>query len=107
MPRICWPFSADQPTAAAHVTENLKAAFELFEVRTGLGLQPIHRTGQTPKGTREAVGEEIRRVLDAARGEKGKELRKNAERLKGEFAAAWEEGGTAKNALREFLEKYV
>ncbi|KAF5383026.1 hypothetical protein D9615_005086 [Tricholomella constricta] len=105
--RICWPFDADQPTAAAHLTENLKAAFELIEVRTGLGLKPLHRTGKAPKGTREAVGVEIRAVLDACRGEEGKQLRRNAEQLKVEFAAAWEDGGAAKADLRRLLEKYA
>ncbi|GLB39043.1 putative UDP-glucoronosyl and UDP-glucosyl transferase [Lyophyllum shimeji] len=108
IPLICWPFDADQPAAAAHVSQNLKAGFELIEVRTGLGLNPVYRLGgEVPKGNREAVGAEIRRVLDACRGPEGEELRRNAERLKGEFAAAWEEGGPAKATLRGFLEKYV
>ncbi|KAF8067713.1 UDP-Glycosyltransferase/glycogen phosphorylase [Lyophyllum atratum] len=108
IPLICWPFDADQPAAAAHLTLNLKAAFELIEVRTGLGLKPLHRlNGEAPKGTREAVGVEIRRVLEACRGQEGEELRKNAERVKGQFAEAWEEGGPAKAALGEFLKRYA
>ncbi|KAG5641589.1 hypothetical protein DXG03_004672, partial [Asterophora parasitica] len=104
---IFWPFEADQPAAAAHVTENLKAGFELLEVRTGLGLQRLHRNGKTPTGTPEAVVEEIRAVVDAARGEEGEKLRKNAEKLKEAFAAAWEDGGAAKVELRHFLDKYA
>ncbi|KAF8067710.1 UDP-Glycosyltransferase/glycogen phosphorylase [Lyophyllum atratum] len=107
VPLICWPFSVDQPTGAAHLVENLKAAFELIEVRTGVALKPVYRSGQTPKGTREAVGAEIRHVLDACRGAEGEELRRNAQRLKGEFSAAWEEGGTAKAALRNFLKRFA
>ncbi|KAG5635137.1 hypothetical protein H0H81_012325 [Sphagnurus paluster] len=107
IPLICWPFDGDQPTAAVHVTENLKVAFELIEVRTGQGLRPICRNGKTPKGTREAVGEEIRRVLDSCKGEEGEQLRRNAERLRGELADAWKEGGTASVAISQFLEKYT
>ncbi|KAG5647511.1 hypothetical protein DXG03_009448 [Asterophora parasitica] len=107
IPLIAWPFEADQPAAAAHLSENLKVAFELLEVRTGLGLQRLHRNGKTPKGTPEAVVEEIRAVVDAARGEEGEKLRKNAEKLKEAFVAAWEDGGAAKVELHHFLEKYA
>ncbi|KAG5650746.1 hypothetical protein H0H81_011177 [Sphagnurus paluster] len=107
VPMIFWPFQADQPCAAANVTENLKAGIELFEVRTGKGLRPIYRNGKTPKGTREAVGEEIRYVVDMCRGPEGEELRRNAERLKVEFNCAWEEGGSARLAMRQFLKDYA
>ena len=62
--RICWPFAVDQPTAAAHLTENIKVAFELFQVRTGDGLKPLARNGIAAEGTREAVGIEIRQTID-------------------------------------------
>jgi len=107
IPLICWPFDADQPALAAHLTLHARVAFELIEVRTGLGLKPLHRNGMSPKGTRNAVGVEIRHVLDTCRGAEGAELRRNAERLKGEFVAAWKEDGTAKAALHGFLKKYV
>ncbi|KAG5650747.1 hypothetical protein H0H81_011178 [Sphagnurus paluster] len=107
IPLIFWPFKADQPTAAAHVAENLKAGIELFEVRTGRGLQPIHRNGKIPKGTREAVGEEIRRVLDICGGKEGAEMRRNAEMIKAEMKKSWEEGGPAKLAMRQFLQDYA
>jgi len=107
IPLICWPNTADQPTAAVHVTENLNAAFELFEVRTGQGLKPIHRNGLTPKGTREAVGIELRQTIDLCRSEKGQELRSNAEKFKGKFAKAWEEDGIARQEMRNFLRKYT
>ncbi|KAG6915692.1 hypothetical protein DXG01_010420 [Tephrocybe rancida] len=97
---ICWPFDADQPAAAAHITDNLKAAFELHEVKTDLGLKTLHRTGQAVKGTREAVGGEIRLVLEACRVEEGAELRRNAQMLSKQFRAAWEEDGAATIALR-------
>ena len=79
--RICWPISADQSAAAVHLTENLNVGFELFQVRTGDGLKPIARrkgglgVNNTPEGTREAVGVEIRHIIDLTRSEKGWEMR--------------------------------
>lgn len=107
MARICWPFEADQPAAAAHLSLNLKVAFELIEVRTGdNGLKPLLRSGNTPKGTREAVGIEIRQVIESCRGEKGQELRKNALAFKDEFAKAWETDGSSRRDFRQFSLKY-
>ena len=105
--RIFWPLLADQPVAAVHVTENLHASFELFQVRSEAGLKPLHRNGLTPVGTREAVGIEVRQTIDLCRSEKGQEVRSNAERLKVEFAKAWEEDGAARQEIRKFLHKYA
>ena len=108
--RICWPFAADQPTGAAHITENLNVAFELFQVRTGEnGLKPLAsaRNGLVAEGTREAVGIEIRQTIDLCRSEKGEEMRRNAEPFKMKFAQTWEEDGMAKQEIRKFLDKYT
>ena len=97
----------DQPYAAAHVTENLHAGFELFQVRSGeAGLKPLHRNGITPAGTREAVGIELRQTIDLCRSEKGQEIRSNAEKLKVKFAKAWDEDGAARQEILKFLQKY-
>ena len=102
--RICWPFSADQPAAAAHITENLNVAFELFQVRTGDdGLKPMHRNGLAPQGTRKAVGIEIRQTIDLCRSERGQKMRSNAESFKVKFAKAWEEDGDSRQEIRRFL----
>jgi len=94
--------------SAAHVTENLHAAFELFQVRSGEeGLKPLHRNGLTPAGSREAVGIEIRQTIDLCRSEKGQEIRSNAEKFKVKFAKAWEEDGAARQEIRKFLHKYM
>ncbi|KAJ7210324.1 hypothetical protein GGX14DRAFT_625273 [Mycena pura] len=95
VPLICWPFDADQPAAAKHLTHNLNVAFELVEVRTGLGMKPSYGSDKVPEGTREAVGREIRAVVVDCRGETGKEKRKNAERLRAELLEAWSVGGPA------------
>jgi hypothetical protein len=106
--RIFFPLQGDQPVAAAHVTENLHAGFELFQVRSGEGLlKPLHRNGITPAGSREAVGIEVRQIIDQCRSEKGQEIRSNAEKLKVKFAKAWEEDGVAKQEMRKFLRKYA
>ncbi|KAJ7738171.1 hypothetical protein B0H16DRAFT_1730061 [Mycena metata] len=106
VPMICWPFDGDQPFGAEHLTQTLNVAFHLIEVRTGKGLQPL-RNGRVPKGTREAMAAEIREVFDQARGEVGEEKRKNAQRLKQELVAAWEKGGSAHTAIRDFLGTYL
>ena len=104
--RIFFPIIADQPVAAVHVTENLHAGFELFQVRSGESLKPMHRNGLTPTGSREAVGIEVRQTVDLCRSEKGQEIRSNAEKLKVEFAKAWEDG-SARQEIRKFLHKYT
>ena len=106
--RIFWPFIGDQPYAAVHVTENLHAGFELFQVRSGAGLgKPLYRNGLTPARTREAVGVEVRQIIDLCRSEKGQEIRSNAEKLKIKFAKALEEDGAARQEIRKFLHKYA
>ena len=105
--RIVWPLLGDQPVAAAHVSENLHAGFELFQVRSGDGLKPVHRNGLTPAGTREAVGIEVRHTIDLCRSEEGQEMTSNAEKLKVKFANAWEEDGPARQEMHKFLHKYT
>ena len=106
--RICWPFSFDQPVAAAHITENLNVAFELFQVRTGQGPKgSVARNGLALEGTRHAVGIEIRQTIDLCRSEKGQELRRNAEKFKVKMEKAWEEDGVARREIRSFLHKYT
>ena len=75
--RICWPYAGDQPTTSAHLTCNLKVAFELIEVWTGPdGLKPMPRNiGLAARGMREAMGKEFREVNDACRGKQGDELK--------------------------------
>lgn len=105
--RICWPFQADQPAAAAYLSERLSVAFELIEVRTGeKGTKPLLRNGRAPKGTRAAVGAEIRSVIDDCRGTKGEELRKNAEAFKPKFAEAWKKDGISRKEAQTLLIKY-
>ena len=98
--RICWPITADQPAAAAHLTENLKVAFELYQVRTGDGLKPLARNGLAAEGTREAVGIEMRQTIDLCRSEKAQVMRSYGEELKVKFA---KDDGIARQEIRKFL----
>ncbi|KAF5311788.1 hypothetical protein D9619_003782 [Psilocybe cf. subviscida] len=108
VPMIAWPFMGDQPHNAAHLSENLKAAIELVEVRTGEhGLKPLRRNGRAAKGTRAAVHEEFLGVIEDIRGAKGAELRATVESLSGEYAKAWDEEGDAKLELQAFLKRFV
>lgn len=103
--RICWPLETDQPAASVDLVHNLRVAFELVEVRSGLGMKPILRLGgRKPEGTRDAVGREFREVIDSTRGEVGKAMRKNAESFKSELKSSWEEGGVAAQDLQAFVE---
>ncbi|KAH9476230.1 Anthocyanidin 3-O-glucosyltransferase [Psilocybe cubensis] len=110
VPMICWPFEFDQPLASAHLTQNLNAAFELVEVRTGeAGLKPILSLGgRAPKGTRAAVGAEMRAVLDACRGPEGEEKRRNMEELRRKVRGAWGRyvKGRSRRDFEAFLEKF-
>ena len=92
--------------AAAHTSENLSVAFELVQVRTRHDLQPMHRNGLAPQGTREAVGIEIRQTIDLCRGDKGQEMRKTAEEFKVKFAKAWDDDGPARREMHDFLAKH-
>lgn len=80
--RICWPFEADQPANSANLTINHNVAYELFEVRTGQGLRPVHRLNdKKPEGTIDAVRREAFGVFTKAQGEDGEEKRKNVQKI--------------------------
>lgn len=69
-------------------------------------MKPLFRNGRKPQGTREAVGVEIREVLDACRGEKGEELRKSAEDTKAKFGRSWGPDGVSRKDFNAFLDKF-
>ncbi|KAL0069042.1 hypothetical protein AAF712_003725, partial [Marasmius tenuissimus] len=51
--------------------------------------------------------EETRRLLVSIKGEEGKSVRANAERLSDEISKVWDDGGEARVGLEKFLGKYV
>ncbi|KAH9941745.1 uncharacterized protein BXZ73DRAFT_41634 [Epithele typhae] len=110
VPVICWPFTAIDAFNAVHMAENNRAAYELFEVRTGIGAGRIYRSGLTPSGTPAAVAAEARRVLELAFGSDGAQRRVRLVRLRDEMREAWkggEEGGGEKGASRVTAEELL
>ncbi|KAI5120748.1 hypothetical protein M0805_007822 [Coniferiporia weirii] len=94
VPLIGWPFDVDQPTNAANISSVHDMGYELFEVRSGNGLRPIHRLGdRTPQGTVEAVRCELMDILTKAMGEDGRAKRANAQRFRSALAKSWEPDG--------------
>ncbi|KAI9065288.1 glycosyltransferase family 1 protein, partial [Trametes sanguinea] len=85
VPMICWPFAADGALNAVHLTDTLKCAYELLEVRTGHGLRRVYRTGVRPVGTLDALRGEARAVLEQAFGEDGERRRERALRMRERF----------------------
>lgn len=107
VPRICWPFDADQPLLAAQLSETHKVAYELLEVRTEpWGLKPLYRTGKAPTGTLDAVREEARVMLDKAFGEDGMTKRENMKPLQKAILDAWKENGSARKDVERFLASF-
>ena len=104
VPMICWPFGAEQPVNALHITHNLDVAYELFEVRSGHGLKPLHRTAAAPIATEESLRAEANEVLERAFGEDGARKRANVAKLSAAFKEMWSEQGPSRLALVRFLE---
>ena len=104
VPMILWPFRADQPMNAILMTDHHRCAYELLEVRSGLGLKTIYRTGYTPVGTLDALKTEARDVLTKAFGEDGKEKRAHLEGLRKAVLGEWEEAGESRRDVTAFLD---
>ncbi len=101
-----WPFGVDQPCNAIHLTDNLDVAYELMEVRSGLGLKPLYRNGKTPVGTIEALKEEARDTLSKAFGEDGAQKRAKLLELRQAILAEHEDEGLAKRDLEALANSF-
>ena len=66
-------------------------------------MKAVHRLGRTPIGTLEAVREEAHDVLDKAFGEDGARKRANIKHLSQKIGKAWDEDGSARRELRQFI----
>ncbi|KAI9066618.1 glycosyltransferase family 1 protein [Trametes sanguinea] len=104
VPMIVWPFHIDQPMNAVRISEVLGVGYELFEVRTGHGMHPLHRNGRKPVGTIDALKAEAEDVLQKAFGEDGAQKREKLLALAGSFKKEWEEGGIAWRDVHAFLD---
>ncbi|KAF9068876.1 hypothetical protein BDP27DRAFT_1326417 [Rhodocollybia butyracea] len=111
VPLIFWPMGADQPINAAVLGITHKAAFELIEVRSGEnGTKPLLRfenTDYKPTFTVEAVKTEVEQLLVKIKGEEGRVVRANFEKLADEMARNWDDGKESRIDLNEFFKKYV
>ncbi|KAI0370536.1 UDP-Glycosyltransferase/glycogen phosphorylase [Pilatotrama ljubarskyi] len=105
VPMICWPFIGDGPLNAIHLTDTLKCAYELLEVRTGHGLERIYRTGARAVGTPAAIRAEALRVLESAFGEDGERKRANVLKMRARFEQAWRGDGESARAAEAFVEE--
>ncbi|RDX50090.1 UDP-Glycosyltransferase/glycogen phosphorylase [Lentinus brumalis] len=103
---IMWPFGVDQPCNAIHLTDNLDVAYELMEVRSGLGLKPVYRNGKAPVGTIDALKEEARDTLSKAFGEDGAQKRAKLLELRQAILAEHEDGGHAKRDLEALANSF-
>ncbi|KAI9062595.1 glycosyltransferase family 1 protein [Trametes sanguinea] len=104
VPMILWPITVDQSTNAVYLTDVLDMAYELIEVRTGVGAGPRRRTGKAPLGTLDAVREELRDVLARAFGQDGVEKRQRLLSMRKSLEDAWTENGAARQEVTEFLD---
>jgi hypothetical protein len=86
-----------------------EAAFELLSVRKGLGARLPYRCrgGPAPEFSAEGTRKETHMLLKDLKGEKGRRIRANFERLGDAYGQNWEEGGEAKVNLEGFLKNYV
>ncbi|PAV16814.1 UDP-Glycosyltransferase glycogen phosphorylase [Pyrrhoderma noxium] len=90
VPMICCPFDADQPAIAACLSSVHNVAYELFELRSGHGLKPIHRLrNRAPEGTIDSTRKEIKEVLALAYGPDGEEKRRKARVFQHELEQGW------------------
>ncbi|KAI5120745.1 hypothetical protein M0805_007819 [Coniferiporia weirii] len=105
VPLICWPFDVDQPTNAANISYVHNVGYELFEIRSGHGLLPIHRLGgRTPEGTVEAARLEFKDVLTKAMSEDGKVKRANAQRFRDALTKSWEPDGVCWQEVKKIAD---
>ncbi|EJU04017.1 UDP-Glycosyltransferase/glycogen phosphorylase [Dacryopinax primogenitus] len=96
VPLIAWPIAVDQPQHARWMSETLDTAFELLQVRVGLGQKKAFRGGPEGTeivGTEEAIKAEIRDVLKRCKSEEGHRKRANAKRVKQQIKEARTAGG--------------
>ncbi|KAH9940519.1 UDP-Glycosyltransferase/glycogen phosphorylase [Epithele typhae] len=104
IPLILWPAFADQEANAIMLSEKHRVGYELLEVRTGMGLRPICRTGYVPVGTVEAVRREARDVLARAFGADGARKRKRMGVLRRAVMGEWDAEGESRRDVCAFLD---
>ncbi|KZT56662.1 glycosyltransferase family 1 protein [Calocera cornea HHB12733] len=101
IPLIAWPISSDQPQNARWLSEVVDTAFELLQVRVGMGQKLAYRNGGTEiVGTEEAIKKEMMQVLNACGSEEGENKRANAQRIKTIIAKGRSPGGQVEQHMK-------
>lgn len=80
--------------------------YELLEAIQRNGPKPCYR-GYNPRGTLEAVEQEIRKILKDAFGADGKDKRRNVEVLRNKILHLWDENGEAKLEMKRFIADHL
>ncbi|KZO99012.1 glycosyltransferase family 1 protein [Calocera viscosa TUFC12733] len=107
IPIVAWPIASDQPQNARWMSEVLDTAFELLQVRVGLGQKTAYRGGGTQiVGTEEAIKKEMLGVLTACRAEEGERKRANTRYIKQIIAKGRRAGGQVEQHL-EILDNSI
>jgi hypothetical protein len=107
--RIFYPIQGDQPGNAALMSVGHEAAFELLTVRSWIGEKIPYRcrNGPAPDFSVKGVKNEMRTLLERMKGEDGKKVRDNMERLGEAYRKTWKEGGESRANLEIFLKKFI
>ncbi|KAF9257353.1 UDP-Glycosyltransferase/glycogen phosphorylase [Marasmius fiardii PR-910] len=107
VPLIFWPMGADQPMNASLMTRRHRAGFQLISVRTGKHAKKPYQCEQQPLFDVEAVREELGQLLDKMKGEEGRTVRRNLERLREGVLEGFAEGGEARVEIEGILKEDV
>lgn len=99
VPMIFWPFTGDQPHNVAQYVK-LGLGIELVQVRTFAVGKPL-ATGGKLEGTKDAMVQELKEVLEAMMGGRGQEIRARIKECS-EVQRKSYESGQARQHLIEF-----
>ncbi|KAH7322137.1 hypothetical protein B0J17DRAFT_772848 [Rhizoctonia solani] len=104
VPMICWPFASDHPTNIMHIANVHDCGFELLQVRTGPAKSTAYQNGQDIEivGTDDAVGREMKQILELSKGPRGEHQRVNARLLGKVISDSLEGGGSGDQSLEKF-----
>ncbi|KAG8875948.1 hypothetical protein FRB97_004599 [Tulasnella sp. 331] len=99
---IFWPVTADQPMNSAYLSQNLDAAFELVQIRSGAGAGPPARGGMV-EGTPDAISRELGDILTGLKGEVGERKLRNLRAVRRKLLDEMSEGGDVETDFGDLL----
>ncbi|KAG8761959.1 hypothetical protein FRC11_011920 [Ceratobasidium sp. 423] len=104
VPMIFWPFASDHPTNTMQIATVHDCGFELLQVRTGPARSTAYQNGQEVKivGTDNAVGREMKQILEFSKGPRGEHQRLNSRLLGKVIADSLKQGGSGDLDLEGF-----